>query len=310
MLGPSRTSSGGPTRVATRTLSTTTIARVAGQRGEQRPGHDEERDEHREQQRAAGEDRRAAGGAPGRPGGVEGVGAGGQLLAEAGDHQQRVVDPQRQAHHRADGEREGVDAEPVGEDREQAARGEDRERRRSRAGSRPRSASGRRAGGRSAGSAGRSARPARVAAIDSSWIASRDRGEARLGGAHRRVDLLFEGAFELGDRFVDRLVDADVEVGEDQGAAGARAEPPDRAAVPGREGGDLRVSRRSARISAGPWRSMRRGRPAQEDREGAPSPKCSAQHPVGARGGGAGDVERGRAEPAVRARCRRRRARR
>ena len=43
----------------------------------------------------------------------------GELFAEARDHQQRVVDPERQAHHRADGEREGVDAEPVGDDREQ-----------------------------------------------------------------------------------------------------------------------------------------------------------------------------------------------
>ena len=47
----------------------------------------------------------------------------GELLAEARDHQQGVVDPERQPHHRADGEREGVDVEPAGEDVEQAARG-------------------------------------------------------------------------------------------------------------------------------------------------------------------------------------------
>ena len=44
-----------------------------------------------------------------------GVGPFAELLAEARDHQQRVVDPERQAHHRADREREGVDVEPVGE---------------------------------------------------------------------------------------------------------------------------------------------------------------------------------------------------
>ena len=39
----------------------------------------------------------------------------GELLAEARDHQQGVVHPQREPHHRADGEREGVDVEPAGE---------------------------------------------------------------------------------------------------------------------------------------------------------------------------------------------------
>ena len=58
--------------------------------------------------------------------GLERLGPRRQLLAEARDHQQRVVDPQRQAHHRADGEREGVDVEPAGEDVEQPARGERR----------------------------------------------------------------------------------------------------------------------------------------------------------------------------------------
>ena len=54
------------------------------------------------------------------------LGAVGQLLAEARDHQQGVVDPQRQPHHRADGQREGVDLEPAGEEVEQPARGERR----------------------------------------------------------------------------------------------------------------------------------------------------------------------------------------
>ena len=51
-----------------------------------------------------------------------------QLLAEARDHQQRVVDPQRQPHHRADGQREGVDVEPGGEEVEDPARGDHRDR--------------------------------------------------------------------------------------------------------------------------------------------------------------------------------------
>ena len=90
-----------------------------------------------------------------------GVGAVRQLFAEARDHQQGVVDAQRQAHHRADGQREGVDAEPVREDRRAGRARRSRSRRRRRAGSRRRPASGRRAAGRSAGSAGRSARRAR-----------------------------------------------------------------------------------------------------------------------------------------------------
>ena len=56
---------------------------------------------------------------------VDRLGAVRQLFAEARDHQQGVVDPERQPHHRADRQREGVDVEPVGEDVEQAARAGD-----------------------------------------------------------------------------------------------------------------------------------------------------------------------------------------
>ena len=90
---PSRVRSAGPAIVATRTLSTTTSADGRRQRGEQRAGDDEERDRS---SRAAGCCRRrpssgrrcgrviaaaSSGSAPGR-----------QLLAEARDHQQGVVD--------------------------------------------------------------------------------------------------------------------------------------------------------------------------------------------------------------------------
>ena len=94
----------------------------------------------------------------------------GQLLAETGDHQQRVVDPERQAHHRADGQREGVDAEPVGEDVEDPARGEDRTAPKA---SGINAAIGERKTSRRTtsriGSA--SSSPRSAAAIDSSWIA-------------------------------------------------------------------------------------------------------------------------------------------
>ena len=50
---------------------------------------------------------------------------GGELLAEAGDDQQRVVDAERQAHHRADDEGERVDRHERGEEDEDAAAGED-----------------------------------------------------------------------------------------------------------------------------------------------------------------------------------------
>ena len=59
-------------------------------------------------------------------------------------------------------------------------------------------------------------------------------------------------------------------------------------------------SRRRARTSAGPWRSSAAGRALQQDRRTARSvAEVLAQHRVGARGFGAGDVERARAEPAV-----------
>ena len=58
---------------------------------------------------------------------ADGIRAVGELLAEAGDDQQRVVDAEREAHHRADDEGDRVDRHERAEQDEDAAAGEDGE---------------------------------------------------------------------------------------------------------------------------------------------------------------------------------------
>ena len=297
MLAPTRASVGGADQGGDENRQHHHQRQRPGQRCEQRPRDHEQGDDHREHERAAGEDRGAPGGAPGRPGGVDGAGAGGQLLAEARDHQQRVVDAEGQAHHRADGERHRVDAEPVGEDREQPARAEDRDR-------------------AEAEWDQRRDRRAKDEQEDDQQDRHRDQlsalegvdrfvlnllrsgGKARLGGADRCVDLRFENAFKARNRLIDRLVDTNVEVGKDECAARAGTQLPDRARVPGRERRDPWVmaqgadQRRALPVD-------RRGRAPEKDREERGRAEVLTQHPVGARGRGAGDLDRTGAQPLV-----------
>ena len=71
----------------------------------------------------------------------------------------------------------------------------------------------------------------------------REGGEAGLGRLDRRRHLFFEDLVEFVDRVADRVVDADVEVGEDQRLVRRRPQVADFALVPGRDGRHLRVAR-------------------------------------------------------------------
>ena len=108
---------------------------------------------------------------------------------------------------------------------------------------------------------------------------AQERGEAALGRPHRRVDRFFDRLVDQRHLVVDRLVEVDVEVGDDQGAAGARPQLPDRADVPGRERGHF-GSRRRLRISSGPWRSIAAGLPCSRIANGAVSPKYWRSMPL------------------------------
>ena len=160
-----------------------------------------------------------------------GIGAGRYLLAEARDHQEGVVHPQRQAHHRTDGQRQGADVEPVGEDREQAARGEDRD---GAEAERDRCRHRRAEDEQKDDQKDRQGNQLGPLATADRLVLDRaqERGEAGLRGANRRVDRFFEDTIDQGHPVVDGLVEVVVEVGDDQGAAGARPQLPDRADCP------------------------------------------------------------------------------
>jgi hypothetical protein len=265
-----------------------------GQRGEQWARHDEQGDDHRDQQRAAGEHRGAARGAAGTQGGVERLCSGRQLLAEAGDHQQRVIHPQSQAHHRADGQGEGVDVEPAGEEVEDPPRGDHGHRAE---GERDRGGDRRSEDEQEDDQQERDRQQLAALAGGDRFVLDRPReaGVAGLRGPDRSMDLLLEGAVDLVDRLVDGGFGVDVEVGQDQRPARARPQLGDLAAVPGGEGGHLRVAAQGA-DQLGPLAVDRGLRAAQEDREWGGVAEVLAQQLVGARGVGAGDVEGGRVE--------------
>ena len=150
---------------------------------------------------------------------------------------------------------------------EDAAAGEDGEGAEERAGSRRRRASGRRAAGRGAAAARRAARPARWRASDSScrpretvakpdWVAS-------SGG---RTSLL-ERAVERRHRVAHRRRQRHVVVDDDQRL---RRRPGRSAATVPRSQGEITVavgSRRRARTSGGPWRSIAASGPLEQDGE-------------------------------------------
>ena len=293
----------GPATVATRTLRTTTSATVAAREASSEPGTTKKATPIESSRVlpanavvrpavrrvvAAASDRGAAGG---------------ELLAEAGEHQQGVVDPQRQAHHRADGQREGVDVEPAGEEVEDAAGGGDR-------------------GGAEDEGDRRGDRRAEDEQEDEEEDRQRDQlaalgggdrfvldlaGEGRvagLGGPDRRPDVLFEDRVELVDRVVDGIRQVDVEVGDDQGLARPRAQALDGAAVPGRERRHLRVGGAQGPDQPRALDFDRAARAAEEDREGRRVAEVFVEDPGRRGGGGAGNVERGRAEPTRRRRGR------
>ena len=103
-----------------------------------------------------------------------------------------------------------------------------------------------------------------------------------------------EDAVELGDGFVYRLVDVDVEVGQDQGLVRAGAQARHGAAGSTGESVVTLGSRRRARISAGPCSSSAAAGPRSRIAKGAELPKLLRQHFVGLRRRRSRDGERGR----------------
>ena len=114
------------------------------------------------------------------------------------------------------------------------------------------------------------------------------------------MDVVFEDPVELGDRVVDRV--AERRRGSRRGSARGAGSGRRRPTAPRSQGervvtaGSRRAGRGPAR---GPWRSIAAAGPREQDRERRRVAEVFAQHSLAREDGGPGDVERGRAEPAV-----------
>ena len=188
-----------------------------------------------------------------------------ELLAEAGDDQQRVVDPERQAHHRADDERDRVDRHhraeqdedpPAGDDGE-GAEGERYRGRDDRAEDEQEDDQEQRHG-EQLGALGR---------VDRLFLQGTGDGrETGLRRPQRRVDVLFEDPFEFGDRLPHRRRERVVVVDDDQRLARAGPQRVDGAPIPGRDHrGPGAVAQRPHQ--RGPLLFDLRRRPRQQHRE-------------------------------------------
>ena len=134
-----------------------------------------------------------------------------QLLAKAGDDEQRVVDAQGEAHHRADDDREGFDRHHGVEQDEDSAPGEDgqgtegeRDRRRHQRAEDQQEDDQEQRHGDQLSALGRLQR--------FGLQRSRDAGVARLDRFQRRVDARLQGAFERRHRFTHGHVERQVVV--------------------------------------------------------------------------------------------------
>ena len=131
------------------------------------------------------------------------VEAGGELLAEAGDDQERVVDPERQPHHRADDERDRIDRHHRAEQDQDTATGDhgegaerERDRRRDDRPEDEQEDDQEQRHGEQLGPLGR---------VHRLFLQGPGhRREAGLGRPQRRVDVFFEDPVEFGDRFPHR----------------------------------------------------------------------------------------------------------
>ena len=157
-----------------------------------------------------------------RIGGLIGVASVCQLLPEAGDDQQRVVDAEGEAHHRADDEGDRVDGHEGAEQDEDAAAGEDGE---GAEGERDRGGDQRAEDDQQDDEEERHGEQlGALGGVDRFVLqAAGDGGEARLGGGERRADLFLDQAFEGGNRLAHRRGEGDVVVDDDQRLVGARA---------------------------------------------------------------------------------------
>ncbi len=203
-------------------------------RQQQRAGLDVGRQRQGREQRRARRDRGPTRRRPAALRRIVGVEAGGELLAEARDDQERVVDPERQPHHRADDERDRVDRHHRAEQDEDAAAGDhsegaERERDR-RSDDRPEDEQEDDQEQRHREQLGALSRVHRFFLQGPGH-----RREAGLGRPQWRMDVLFEDPVEFGDRFPHRRRERVVVVDDDQRPARARPEGIDRAAIPGRD---------------------------------------------------------------------------
>ena len=203
-----------------------------------------------------------------------GIAPGGELLAEAGDDEEGVVDAERQAHHRADDEGERVDPHEGAEQDEDAAAGEDghraeekRNRRRDQGAKDQQQDDDQQRGGEQLGALGGAQRFL--------LQGPGDRRESGLRRRHGRVDAGGEGAFERRYGVANRRRERQVVVDQDEGAIAARGEG--QAGAPCSQGEIVVAarSRRSAATRRGPWRSIAAAGPRSMTANGTDSPKFS-----------------------------------
>jgi hypothetical protein len=124
----------------------------------------------------------------------------------------------------------------------------------------------------------------------------REAREPGLGRRHRSVDLRFERFVEERHGLVHRSPRVDVEVGQDQRPVRPRPQAFDAATVPGGERRHRRVFAQRPHQPR-PLAVERGARPFEQDRERRRVAEMLTQHLVGARGRRPGNLERGRVEP-------------
>jgi hypothetical protein len=183
-----------------------------------------------------------------------------------GDDQQRVVDPERQAHHRADDERERVDGHRRAQQGEHPAPGEDREGAEQQ---RHRGGHDRAEDEQEDEDEQRRHQQLRPLGRVQRFLlqGERDGGVARLRGPHRPADPRLQRSFQRRHGLLHRDRKPYVEVDQDKGLAAAGTQGRDRAAIPRRDHGRGGVPAQRP-YKPDPLAVELGGRAAEEDDEG------------------------------------------